>query len=88
MSAVSVKLAWQVMSKAADTEWVGKNKLPPKSKAKIPPFKTPRQLKMKNTSKASVRQDVVDVTETEQKESDSEDETQFGVVWGSLFQKL
>ncbi len=29
----------------------------------------------------SERQDVVDVSETEQKESDSQDETQFGVIW-------
>jgi hypothetical protein len=76
------------MSKAAQEGWLGKNQLPPK----IPPFKTPRQLKMKNTGKASVReeivdvsesdrQDVVDVTETEQKDSDSEDETQFGVIY-------
>jgi hypothetical protein len=69
------------MSKAADKQWVGKNRLPPTSKATIPPFKTPRQLKMKNTSKTSVVQDVVDVTETEHNHSDSEDETQFGVVW-------
>jgi hypothetical protein len=69
------------MSKAADTQWVGKNRLTPTSKATIPPNKTPRQLKMKYTSKASVVQDVVDVTETEHKDSDSEDETQFGVVW-------
>ncbi len=60
---------------------MGKNRLPPTSKATIPPFKTPRQLKMKQTGKASVVQEVVDVTETEHKDSDSEDETQFGVVW-------
>jgi hypothetical protein len=69
------------MSKAADTQWVGKNRLPPTSKATIPPYKTPRQLKMKQTSTARVVQDVVYVTETEHKDSDSEDETQFGVVW-------
>jgi hypothetical protein len=70
------------MSKAAETQWVGKNRLPPtKSKATIPPFKTPRQLKMKQTGKSSVVQDVFNVKETEHTDSESEDETQFGVVW-------
>jgi hypothetical protein len=83
------------MSKRGETGWVSKNQLPPA----IPPYKTPRQLKTNNTRKArasqcvrkevievseSERQDVVDVTETEQKESDSQDETQFGVVWEKL----
>ncbi len=32
----------------------------------------------------SERQGVVDVSETEQKDSDSQDETQFGVVWDKI----
>jgi hypothetical protein len=54
------------MSKA---EWVGKNRMPPKSKAEIPPFKTPRQLK--GHSKAKVQQDVVDVSETDTQDKET-----------------
>jgi hypothetical protein len=83
------------MSRRDETGWVSENQLP----LPIPPYKTPRQLKTKTTSKASAskcvrtkvidvseseRQDVVDVSETEQKESDSQDETQFGVVWEKI----
>jgi hypothetical protein len=64
------------MSKAAQERRSGKKQLP----SRIPPFKTPRQLKMKKTGNESVRQEVVDgsetdrqgvvdATETEQKES-------------------
>jgi hypothetical protein len=54
------------MSKA---EWVGKNRMPPKSKAAIPPFKTPRQLK--GQSKVKGQQDVVDVSETETQDKET-----------------
>ncbi len=66
----------QEMSQASQKKMSGKKQLP----SQIPPFKTPRQLEMKKTDNESVRQEVVDgsetdrqgvvdVTETEQKDS-------------------
>ena len=49
------------MSKASQKRMSGKKQLP----SQIPPFKTPRQLKMKKTDNESVRQEVVDGSETD-----------------------
>jgi hypothetical protein len=56
--------------KKADEGWSGKN-VPLSS---IPPYKAPRQRK----------QTLVDITETEEKASDSEEDTQFVVVWEKI----
>ncbi len=68
------------MSKTIDEGWTGKNNLPPRT----PPYKALKLATVKDTSQTKVRQAVVKRTETEQKDSDSEDETQFGVVWEKM----
>jgi hypothetical protein len=58
------------MSKKADEGWSGKH-VP---LSRIPPNKAPRQTK----------KTVIDVSESEDKASDSEEDTQFGVVWEKI----
>jgi hypothetical protein len=51
-----------------------------------PPYNAPRQTSAKDTLQTKVNADVEDISESEDKgkgisDSDSEDDTQFGVVW-------
>ncbi len=68
------------MSKKADEGWTGKNKMPPL----IPPYKTPRLVSVENKMQTRKKPAVVDISETEAKDSGSEEETQFGVVWEKM----
>jgi hypothetical protein len=58
------------MSKKSDEGWPGKNI----SLSRIPPYKAPKQTK----------KTVVDISKSEDKASDSEEDTQFGVVWEKI----
>jgi hypothetical protein len=68
------------MLKKADEGWTGKNNLPPR----IPPYKTPRLATAKDTRTTNVRQNVIEIADTEEKDNESEDDTQFGVVWEKM----
>ena len=83
------------MPKKSDDGWAGKNQLPPQ----IPPYKAPRlargqdkrvQEKRPVTAKDPKKKEkrsksvTVVIQETVQKDNDSEDETQFGVVWEKM----
>jgi hypothetical protein len=83
------------MPKKSDEGWAGKNQLPPQ----IPPYKAPRlargqdkrvQDKRPVTARGPKKRETrstpitVVIAETEQKDCDSEDETQFGVVWEKM----
>jgi hypothetical protein len=69
------------MTKKADAGgWTGKNKMP----APIPPYKTPRQVNVEGTRTTRSKKTVVLITETEEQASDSEEETQFGLVWEKM----
>jgi hypothetical protein len=69
------------MTKKADAGgWTGKNKMP----APIPPYKTPRQVNVESTRTTRSKQTVVLITKTEEQDSDSEEETQFGLVWEKM----
>jgi hypothetical protein len=68
------------MSKKPDAGWTGKNKMP----SHIPLYKTPRSVSVVETRKTRRKPAAVVITETEEKESDSEEETQFGVVWEKM----
>jgi hypothetical protein len=69
-------------SKKQDAGWTGKNIMP----FYIPPFyKTPRSVSVVvETRKTRRKPATVVVLETEEQKSDSEDETQFGVVWEKM----
>ena len=77
------------MARKADEGWVSRNGKP----VHIPPYKAPRQKTNKGKTtkgkdKTSVRAVVLEVVDSEDKgkevmESDSEEDTQLGLVWGS-----
>jgi hypothetical protein len=69
------------MSKKAAEGWTGRNKLPP---PQIPPYKAPRLVSVKDTRKTIKKPTVVHISETEEKDSESEEDTQFGVVWEKM----
>ncbi len=50
----------------------------------IPPYKTPRVVSVEDTRKTRRKPATVIISETEEQKSDSEDETQFGVVWEKM----
>jgi hypothetical protein len=83
------------MPKKSDDGWAGKNQLPPQ----IPPYKAPRlargqdkrvqdkrpvTAKVTKTKETRSKPVTVVIQETVQKDNDSEDETQFGVVWEQM----
>jgi hypothetical protein len=68
------------MSKKQDAGWTGKNKMP----SHIPPYKTPRSVSVEETRKTRRTPPPVVEVQTDEKESDSEAETQFGVVWEKM----
>jgi hypothetical protein len=71
------------MAKKADEGWLNKNGKP----SRIPPYKAPRQTRYEGRGQTRQGARVEHVTETEDKgngtteSDDSEEETQFGVVW-------
>jgi hypothetical protein len=72
------------MARKADEGWVSKNGKP----VHIPPYKAPRQKTTKGKDETTVSERVIEVLDSEDKgkgivESDSEEETQLGLVWGS-----
>ena len=77
------------MARQADEGWVSRNGKP----VHIPPYKAPRQKTNKGKTtkgkdKTSVRAVVLEFVDSEDKgkevmESDSEEDTQLGLVWGS-----
>ncbi len=72
------------MARKADEGWVSRNGKP----VPIPPYKPPRQKTAKGKYETTVSERVIEVLDSEDKgngviESDSEEETQFGLVWGS-----
>jgi hypothetical protein len=68
------------MAKKADAGWTSKNKMP----GYIPPYKAPRPRRGEQTNETNVQPVVIDCSESLQKDSDSEEGTQFGVVWEKL----
>ena len=69
------------MAKKADGGWTSKNQKP----GYIPPFKTPRSVTV--VEKRNIRRqpkEIVLITETEENERESEEDTQFGVVWEKM----
>ena len=72
------------MARKADEGWVSRNGKP----VPIPPYKPPRQMTTKGKVQTKVSRVVIEVLDSEDKgkevvESDSEEETQLGLVWGS-----
>jgi hypothetical protein len=82
------------MSRKADEGWFSINGKP----AQIPPYKAPRQKTPKVTDETKSSETVIEVLDSEDKgkegivsqdkgkavlESDSEEDTQLGLVWGS-----
>ena len=72
------------MARKADEGWVSRNGKP----VNIPPYMAPRQKTTKGKVQTRVSTVVIEVLDSEDKgkgvvESDSEEETQLGLVWGS-----
>ncbi len=72
------------MARKADEGWVSRNGKP----VPIPPYKPPRQKTSKGKVQTRVSRVVIEVLDSEDKgkevvESDSDEETQLGLVWGS-----
>ena len=72
------------MARKADEGWVSRNGKP----VNIPPYKAPRQKTTKGKVQTRVSTVVIEVLDSEDKgkgvvESDSEEEIQLGLVWGS-----
>jgi hypothetical protein len=72
------------MARKADEGWVSRNGKP----VHIPPYKAPRQKTTKGKDETRMSERVIEVLDSEDKgkgdvESDSEEDTQLGLVWGS-----
>ncbi len=72
------------MARKADEGWVSKNGKP----VVIPPYKKPRQRSTKSTDEPKASERVREVLDSVDKgievvETESEEDTQLGLVWGS-----
>ena len=67
------------MARKTDEGWVSRNGTP----VHIPPYKPPRQKTMKGKDETRVSEREIEDKGKGVIESDSEEETQFGLVWGS-----